>query len=43
MPSTVTRKRDFAEPLWIGKESLAGRTILLHREQGLGHTLQFVR
>jgi hypothetical protein len=38
-----TRPRDFPQPLWLGKESLAGRTILLHSEQGLGDTLQFVR
>lgn len=37
------RRRDFAEPLWLGQESLAGRTILLHAEQGLGDTLQFCR
>jgi hypothetical protein len=30
-------------PLWLGAESLAGRTILLHAEQGLGDTLQFCR
>jgi tetratricopeptide (TPR) repeat protein len=29
-------------PLWAGEEP-AGRTILLHAEQGLGDTLQFVR
>jgi tetratricopeptide (TPR) repeat protein len=29
-------------PLWDG-EPLAGRTILLHEEQGLGDTLQFIR
>ncbi len=31
-----------AQPRWRG-EPLAGRTILLHSEQGLGDTLQFVR
>lgn len=36
-------RRDFARPLWLGKESLAGRTILLHGEQGFGDTLQFSR
>jgi len=35
-------RRDFAEPQWRG-ESLAGRSILLHGEQGLGDTLQFLR
>jgi len=35
--------RDFPWPLWLGKESLAGRTILLHAEQGVGDTIQFCR
>jgi Tetratricopeptide repeat/Glycosyltransferase family 9 (heptosyltransferase) len=34
--------RDFAQPRWRG-EPLDGRTILLHSEQGLGDTIQFVR
>ena len=33
---------DFPRPRWAG-ESLEGRTILLHYEQGLGDTLQFIR
>lgn len=36
-------RRDFAPPLWLGEEPLDGSTILLHAEQGLGDTLQFVR
>ena len=36
------RPRDFAQPRWDGRP-LAGRTILLWREQGLGDTIQFVR
>jgi hypothetical protein len=36
-------KHDFQQPLWLGKESLIGKTILLHREQGLGDTIQFCR
>jgi tetratricopeptide (TPR) repeat protein len=40
----VARKdRGFAAPLWLGEESLQGKTILLHAEQGFGDTLQFVR
>ena len=35
--------RSFSEPLWLGEESLKGRSILLHAEQGLGDTLQFCR
>jgi tetratricopeptide (TPR) repeat protein len=34
--------RDYPVPRWQG-ESLAGRTILLHAEQGLGDTIQFAR
>jgi tetratricopeptide (TPR) repeat protein len=30
-------------PLWRGEYPLQGRTILLHAEQGLGDTIQFVR
>jgi len=33
----------FTQPLWSGQEGLAGKTILLHAEQGLGDTLQFCR
>src|SRR5262245_53190063 len=36
-------KRNFTQPLWLGDESLAGKTILLHSEQGLGDTIQFCR
>jgi len=30
-------------PLWLGGRGLAGRTILLHAEQGIGDAIQFVR
>jgi tetratricopeptide (TPR) repeat protein len=36
-------RRVIAQPLWLGDFSLAGKTILLHAEQGLGDTLQFCR
>jgi tetratricopeptide (TPR) repeat protein len=36
-------KRTFNKPLWLGKESLKGATVLLHSEQGLGDTIQFCR
>ena len=36
-------RRDFAQPMWLGEQSLQGRTILLHDEQGFGDTLQFCR
>jgi len=41
-PSFTSVKRSFAEPAWDGAP-LSGRRILLHGEQGLGDTLQFVR
>jgi tetratricopeptide (TPR) repeat protein len=34
--------RRFSQPMWDGS-TLAGKTILLHAEQGLGDTIQFVR
>jgi len=37
------KKRDFKQPLWLGTESLSGKTILLHSEQGLGDAIQFGR
>ena len=30
-------------PAWLGEQSLAGKTILLHAEQGFGDTIQFSR
>jgi Tfp pilus assembly protein PilF len=33
----------YVQPLWLGKESLKGRTILLHAEQGFGDTIQLCR
>jgi tetratricopeptide (TPR) repeat protein len=30
-------------PLWLGKGPIAGKTILLHAEQGFGDTIQFIR
>jgi tetratricopeptide (TPR) repeat protein len=35
--------RRFAGQRWTGKESLQGKTILLHAEQGFGDTIQFIR
>jgi len=36
-------RRGFTQPLWLGEFSIKGKTILLHREQGLGDALQFCR
>jgi tetratricopeptide (TPR) repeat protein len=37
------RRRPFQAPPWLGNEPIAGKTILLHAEQGFGDTIQFVR
>jgi tetratricopeptide (TPR) repeat protein len=39
----ASQRRTFTAPLWLGKEPLDGKTILLHAEQGSGDTIQFVR
>ncbi|HUN72575.1 MAG TPA: tetratricopeptide repeat-containing glycosyltransferase family protein [Steroidobacteraceae bacterium] len=42
--SAISRdRRRTAAPLWLGREPLKDRTILLHAEQGYGDTLQFCR
>jgi hypothetical protein len=40
---SATDKRDFAQPLWLGEANIAGKTVLLHAEQGYDDTIQFVR
>jgi len=39
----TSRKRDFAQPLWLGDAPLVDKTVLLHAEQGLGDSIQFCR
>jgi len=33
----------FSQPMWLGKEPIAGKTLLVHVDEGLGDTIQFVR
>ena len=35
--------RNFQQPLWLGREPITGKRLLLHKEGGLGDTLQFCR
>ncbi len=35
--------RTYAQPLWTGAEDIAGKTLFVHIEQGLGDTIQFYR
>jgi tetratricopeptide (TPR) repeat protein len=41
--SWAPQRRNFTAPFWLGQQEIAGKTILLHAEQGFGDTLQFVR
>jgi tetratricopeptide (TPR) repeat protein len=34
---------EFPQPLWLGKESINGKTIVIHTDEGLGDSIQFVR
>ena len=36
-------KPDFPQPPWDGTNSVAGKTLLVHAEQGFGDTIQFCR
>ena len=42
IPGLIGPERQFVEPRWDG-ESFAGKTLLLHWEQGQGDTLMFLR
>jgi tetratricopeptide (TPR) repeat protein len=42
MPGFATPRREFAQPMWTG-DALAGRTLLVHAEQGLGSAIHFAR
>jgi tetratricopeptide (TPR) repeat protein len=33
----------FSQPMWLGQESIQGKTILIHVDEGLGDTIQFIR
>lgn len=39
----VRERHRFSQPRWQGDFPLAGRTLLVHAEQGLGDTIQFAR
>ena len=42
MPRVAEKRPKFKQPEWLG-EPLAGRTLLVYSEQGMGDNLQFVR
>jgi hypothetical protein len=42
IPASAGERRGFSQPLWDGGD-LAGRTLLIHGEQGFGDQIQFAR
>src|SRR5580698_8722474 len=40
---TPVGARAFAQPLWLGNENIANKTLFVHWEQGFGDTIQFCR
>ncbi|WP_426407499.1 tetratricopeptide repeat protein [Bradyrhizobium ganzhouense] len=43
LPSVGLVDRGFSQPLWLGNQPIAGKTILLHSDEGLGDAIQFAR
>jgi tetratricopeptide (TPR) repeat protein len=43
VPALGNPARHFSAPRWYGLESLQGKTLLVHAEQGLGDVIQFCR
>ena len=37
------KPRQYSQPTWLGDEPIAGKTILIHPEQGFGDLIQFCR
>jgi tetratricopeptide (TPR) repeat protein len=42
-PIPSKQSRFFSQPTWLGDQSLHGKKIYLHAEQGMGDTIQFCR
>jgi tetratricopeptide (TPR) repeat protein len=40
---SYSKPRNYPQPLWDGRADIAGKTIFLYFEQGLGDTIQFAR
>ena len=43
--SAINRSRfaPYPQPLWLGDENIAGKTLFIYWEQGFGDTIQFCR
>jgi len=42
-PPMLVAARSYSQPSWLGEEDIAGKTLFLWWEQGLGDTIQFCR
>jgi tetratricopeptide (TPR) repeat protein len=43
MPHYLATYPKFSQPMWLGEQSISGKTILVHRDEGLGDTIQYAR
>jgi tetratricopeptide (TPR) repeat protein len=43
MPHYLENYPEFSQPMWMGEETISGKTILVHRDEGLGDTIQYAR
>jgi Flp pilus assembly protein TadD len=43
MPEHSAEYPKFSQPKWLGHESIEGKTVLVHFDEGLGDTIQFAR
>ncbi len=43
VPGLQLARYVFSQPMWLGKEPIAGKTILIYQEEGLGDAIQFAR
>jgi tetratricopeptide (TPR) repeat protein len=43
IPNLPIARFEFPQPRWLGKESIDGKTILVHTDEGLGDSIQFLR
>jgi len=43
IPALSVHYPKFSQPMWLGKETIDGKTILINFDEGLGDTIQFAR
>jgi ADP-heptose:LPS heptosyltransferase len=43
IPAMASRYLDLHQPMWLGTESVAGKTVIVCQDEGLGDAIQFAR